>query len=93
MKKVIERIDAIIETGERLSVKELTMWSGYSHRHLQRLSLMDTVFPLGKYICRRRLSREAFLLRLSRLSFQDIALSVGFDCQQSMSRDFKKTRA
>lgn len=88
--KILERIDAEIEKGERLSIKELTIWSGYSHRHLQRLFLMETGLPLGKYIRRRRLSRVGLLLRLSRRSLQDIALSVGFDCQQSMSRDFKK---
>ncbi|MDD8641858.1 helix-turn-helix transcriptional regulator [Escherichia coli] len=63
---------------------------GYSHRHLQRLFLMYTGIPLGEYIRRRRLNRVALLLRLSQRSFHDIALSTGFDSQQSMNRDFKK---
>lgn len=71
VEKVIERIDAEIEKGERLSIKALDIWSGYSHRHLQRLFLMDTGLPLGEYIRRRRLSRVALLLRLSRRSLQD----------------------
>ncbi|EPD0991238.1 helix-turn-helix domain-containing protein [Escherichia coli] len=90
IEKIIERVDAEIEKGSRLSVRELTTWSGYSHRHLQRLFLMETNVPLGKYIRRRRLNRVALLLRFSQRSFQDIALSTGFDSQQSMNRDFKK---
>ncbi|HFW6977527.1 helix-turn-helix domain-containing protein [Escherichia coli] len=51
---------------------------------------MYTGIPLGEYIRYRRLSRVALLLRLSQRSLQDIALSTGFDSQQSMNRDFKK---
>ncbi|EEC9629094.1 TPA: helix-turn-helix transcriptional regulator [Escherichia coli] len=90
IEKIIERIEAEIERGSRLSVREVALWSGYSHRHLQRLFLMYTGIPLGEYIRRRRLNRVALLLRLSQRSFQDIALSTGFDSQQSMNRDFKK---
>lgn len=90
IRKIIERVDTEIERGYRLSIKELTLWSGYSHRHLQRLFLMETNIPLGTYIRRRRLNRVALLLRFSQRTLQDIAMSMGFDSQQSMNRDFKK---
>ncbi|MEB6547457.1 helix-turn-helix domain-containing protein, partial [Escherichia coli] len=77
IEKIIERIEAEIERGSRLSVREVALWSGYSHRHLQSLFLMYTGIPLGEYIRRRRLNRVALLLRLSQRSFQDIALSTG----------------
>lgn len=87
--EIAEYIDMSIENGMHLSITELAVRSGYSSRHLQRLFLAETGMPMGKYIRRRRLTRVALLLRLSRRTLQDIALSVGFDCQQSMNRDFK----
>ncbi|MFP1452858.1 hypothetical protein ACLB1N_21120 [Escherichia coli] len=48
IEKIIERIEAEIERGSRLSVREVALWSGYSHRHLQRLFLMYTGIPLRK---------------------------------------------
>lgn len=88
--KVIERVDTEIEQGNRLSINELAIWSGYSHRHLQRLFMAYTGIPLGEYIRRRRLNRAALLLRYSQHPIQDIAVSVGFDSLQSMYRYFKK---
>ncbi|EBO8151022.1 MULTISPECIES: helix-turn-helix domain-containing protein [Escherichia] len=88
---ISEHIDRDIECGYRISVKEMADRSGYSLRHLQRMFIQETGIPLGEYIRRRRLSHTALLLRLSRRSFRDIALSVGFDSQQSMNRTFKKS--
>ncbi len=88
---ISEHIDKNIECGYRLSAKEMAEKSGYSLRHLQRIFLQETGIYIGEYIRRRRLSHAALLLRLSRRSFRDIALSVGFDCQQSMNRAFKKS--
>lgn len=88
---ISEYIDRNIECGYRISVREMADRSGYSLRHLQRIFMQETGISLGEYIRRRRLSHAALLLRLSRRSFRDIALSVGFDCQQSMNRAFKKS--
>ncbi|MCN2058204.1 helix-turn-helix domain-containing protein [Escherichia coli] len=88
---ISEYIDRDIECGYRISVKEMADRSGYSQRHLQRMFIQETGISLGEYIRRRRVSHTALLLRLSRRSFRDIALSVGFDCQQSMNRAFKKS--
>nr|WP_180562371.1 AraC family transcriptional regulator [Escherichia coli] len=88
--KILEYVDTRIESGCRIDIDTLATYSGYSRRHLQRLFLAVTGTGLGEYIRRRRLNRAALLLRLSQRGYQDIALSVGFDSQQSFNREFKK---
>ncbi|OSL66226.1 putative bacterial regulatory helix-turn-helix protein, AraC family [Escherichia coli TA054] len=90
MIKILECIDGEVESGQRMDIDTLCAYSGYSRRHLQRLFLAETGICLGEYIRRRRLSRAALLLRLSLRRITDIAYSVGFDSQQSFSREFKK---
>ncbi|CAD5758049.1 Putatve transcriptional regulator ykgA [Escherichia coli] len=88
--KILECIDAGIENNCRLTIDTLSSYSGYSRRHLQRLFQDRTGMCVGEYIRRRRLTRAALLLRFSLRSYQDIALSVGYDSQQSMNREFKR---
>lgn len=88
--KILEYVDAEVESGRRIDIETLATYSGYSRRHLQRLFLAETGVGLGEYIRRRRLSRAALLLRFSCRRYQDIALSVGFDSQQSFNREFKR---
>ncbi len=88
--KILEYVDAKVESGRRIDIESLAAYSGYSRRHLQRLFLAETGVRLGKYIRCRRLNRAALLLRFSRRRYQDIALSVGFDSQQSFNREFKR---
>lgn len=88
--KILEFIDKEVESGRRMDIETIEAFSGYSRRHLQRLFFAETGISLGEYIRRRRLNRAALLLRFSRRSFQDIALSLGFDSQQSFNREFKK---
>ncbi|HBR2043244.1 TPA: helix-turn-helix transcriptional regulator [Klebsiella pneumoniae] len=88
--KILEYVDAEVESGRRIDIEKLAIYSGYSRRHLQRLFFAETGGGLGKYIRRRRLNRAALLLRFSRRRYQDIALSVGFDSQQSFNREFKQ---
>lgn len=88
--KILEYIESEVESGSRLEIDKLKDYSGYSRRHLQRLFKKVTGLGLGEYIRRRRLNRAALLLRFSLRSYQDIALSVGFDSQQSFNRAFKK---
>lgn len=88
--KILEYVDAEVESGRRIDIETLAVYSGYSRRHLQRLFLAETGAGLGEYIRRRRLNRAALLLRFSRRRYQDIALSVGFDSQQSFNREFKR---
>ncbi|MGP3592755.1 helix-turn-helix domain-containing protein [Vagococcus sp. WN89Y] len=89
--KILEYVDAEVESGRRTDIDTLAAYSGYSRRHLQRLFLAVTGVGLGEYIRRRRLNRAALLLRFSRRGYQDIALSLGFDSQQSFNREFKKS--
>ncbi|WP_201477293.1 helix-turn-helix transcriptional regulator [Escherichia coli] len=88
--KILEYVDAKVESGRRIDIESLAAYSGYNRRHLQRLFLAETGVRLGKYIRCRRLNRAALLLRFSRRRYQDIALSVGFDSQQSFNREFKR---
>lgn len=88
--KILEYVDAEVESSRRIDIESLATYSGYSRRHLQRLFLTETGMGLGEYIRRRRLNRAALLLRFSRRRYQDIALSVGFDSQQSFNREFKR---
>ncbi len=89
--KILEYVDAEVESGRRTDIATLAAYSGYSRRHLQRLFLSVTGMGLGEYIRRRRLNRAALLLRFSQRGYQDIALSVGFDSQQSFNREFRKS--
>lgn len=59
--KILEYVDAKVESGRRIDIESLAAYSGYSSRHLQRLFLAETGVRLGKYIRCRRLNRAAVL--------------------------------
>lgn len=88
--KILEFIDERIESCHRIDIDMLTKYSGYSRRHLQRLFLIKTGVNIGEYIRKRRLNRAALLIRFSLRSFKNIALSLGFNCQQAFNREFKE---
>ncbi len=86
----MEYVDTEIESGRRIGVETLAIYSGYSRRHLHRLFMTETGMRPGEYIRCQRLNRVLFLLVVTRRQYQDIALSVGFDSQQSFNRAFRK---
>ncbi|HAD6864513.1 TPA_asm: helix-turn-helix domain-containing protein [Salmonella enterica subsp. enterica serovar Typhimurium str. SL1344] len=90
VRKILEFVDDRVESGQRTDIDSITAYSGYSRRHIQRLFCNVTGMNLGDYIRRRRLTRAALLLRLTRRTLTDIALSLGFDSQQSFCREFRK---
>lgn len=72
-----------------LSLDQLARESGYSKWHLQRMFHQVTGQTIGSYARARRLSRAAWLLRLSRLPLVEIARRHGFDSQPAFTRAFK----
>ncbi|WP_244576799.1 helix-turn-helix transcriptional regulator [Escherichia coli] len=87
---VIAFAEHLLERESRADIGLLVKYSGYSHRHLQRLFRNKTGMSVGDYIRRRRLTRAAILVRLTGYSLHDIAISVGFDSQSSFNREFRK---
>ncbi|ECG8516347.1 AraC family transcriptional regulator [Salmonella enterica subsp. salamae] len=88
--KILEFVDAHVESGRRTDISSISKYSGYSSRHIQRLFHCVTGMNIGEYVRRRRMTRAALLLRLSVRTIADISLSLGFDSQQSFNREFKK---
>lgn len=76
--------------GKRVDIDSIVRFSGYSSRHIQRIFRDITGMSLGEYIRRRRLTRAALLLRLTRQPIIGIALGLGFDSQSSFHREFRK---
>ena len=87
---VIEFAEHLLENESRVDINQLARYSGYSHRHFQRLFRNKTGMSVGDYIHRRRLTRAAMLVRLTGCSLHDIAIDMGFDSQSSFNREFRK---
>lgn len=87
---VIAFAEHLLESELRSDISQLVRYSGYSHRHLQRLFRNKTGMSVGDYLRHRRLTRAAILVRLTGYPLHDIAISVGFDSQPSFNREFRK---
>ncbi|BCQ45000.1 hypothetical protein ERHA55_25270 [Erwinia rhapontici] len=64
--------------------------AGYSKWHLQRMFKQHTGHALGEYIRERRLKKSAERLARGGEPILDVAISFGFDSQQSFNRSFKR---
>ncbi|MDQ9243983.1 helix-turn-helix domain-containing protein [Escherichia marmotae] len=84
---VIAFAEHLLESELRSDISQLVRYSGYSHRHLQRLFRNKTGMSVGDYIRRRRLTRAAILVRQIGYPLHDIAISVGFDSRPSLVAD------
>ena len=73
-----------------VDIDDLTRFSGYSRRHIQGMIKQRINMPVGLYIRKRRITKAASLLRLTMMDIIDISVRLGFDSQQSFSREFKK---
>ncbi|MFD1802123.1 helix-turn-helix domain-containing protein [Mixta tenebrionis] len=74
---------------EALNINTIAQKSGYSKWHMQRLFKEMTGQTVAAYARKRRLTKSAMALRLTRLSLIDIALRYGFDTQQNFTRAFR----
>lgn len=73
-----------------VDIDDLTRFSGYSRRHIQGMIKQRINMPVGLYIRKRRITKAASLLRLTIMDIIDISVRLGFDSQQSFTREFKK---
>lgn len=87
----IEDLIAWIEDNltEDLNIDTIAQKSGYSKWHMQRLFKEMTGQTVAAYARKRRLTKSAMALRLTRLSLIDIAVRYGFDTQQNFTRAFR----
>lgn len=86
--QVLEYMEKNIVEG--LSVEKVSIISGYSKWHLQRLFKHYFGITLGTYIRNRKLSRSAVLLKQHQGNILDVALASGFASQQCYTRAFKR---
>lgn len=85
---LIEWIDHNIEA--RLDLDTVSARAGYSKWHLQRMFKEHTGSPLGEYIRLKKLKKSADRLTSSNEPILNVAISLGFDSQQSFNRSFKR---
>jgi AraC family transcriptional activator of mar-sox-rob regulon len=87
----IEDLIAWIEDNltAELNINTIAQKSGYSKWHMQRLFKEMTGQTVTAYARKRRLTKSAMALRLTRLSLIDIAVRYGFDTQQNFTRAFR----
>lgn len=84
------RILLFLKKRRKISLKEISLMSGFSIKHTQVLFYRQNGITIGKYIRQCLFSKAVLLLVLTRKSILDISLEVGFSSQQSFSRAFKK---
>lgn len=72
-----------------LNIDLISLKSGYSKWHMQRMFKEMTGLTLASYTRKRRLTMSAMALRLTRMPLIDIAVRFGFDNQQNFTRVFK----
>ncbi|GCX73644.1 helix-turn-helix domain-containing protein [Escherichia coli] len=84
------RILLFLKKQRKISLKEISLMSGFSIKHTQVLFYRQNGITIGKYIRQCLFSKAVLLLVLTRKSILDISLEVGFSSQQSFSRAFKK---
>ncbi|MED0353884.1 helix-turn-helix transcriptional regulator, partial [Escherichia coli] len=83
------RILLLLKKRRKISLKEISLMSGFSIKHTQVLFHKQNGTTIGKYIKQCLFSKAVILLVLTRKSILDISLDVGFSSQQSFSRAFK----
>lgn len=74
----------------RLDLKTVSLRAGYSKWHLQRIFEGQTGLPSGEYIRAEKLKRSAIRLTKSDAPNLNVAISFGYDSQQSFNRSFKR---
>ncbi|WP_130831675.1 helix-turn-helix domain-containing protein [[Erwinia] mediterraneensis] len=84
---LVEWIEANLT--DELNIDLISLKSGYSKWHMQRMFKEMTGQTLASYTRKRRLTMSAMALRLTRMSLIDIAVRFGFDNQQNFTRVFK----
>ncbi|XTZ40579.1 helix-turn-helix domain-containing protein [Salmonella enterica] len=73
-----------------LRIGEVATRAGYSKWHLQRLFQQVTRVSIGSYIRNKKLERAAQALLTTEESVMAIAMSFGYDSQQTFTRVFTR---
>lgn len=74
----------------KLQIDDVSRKSGYSKWHMQRKFKSVTGLSVASYIRNRKLTRAAIALKVTRMKIIDIAMSYGFDNQQTFTRTFSR---
>ena len=75
---------------KKLTMRALSLFSGYSKWHLQRIFKEHTGYPLAEYIRAQKLQKSVERLSHSDEPILNVAIALGFDSQQSFNRSFKR---
>ncbi len=86
--ELISWIDNHLEC--RLNLDQVAEKSGYSKWHLQRMFKEYTGYALGEYIRKKKLEKSADRLTHTDEPILNVAISMGYDSQQSFNRSFKR---
>lgn len=86
--KVIDYIEEHLE--EELNLKKIAQAAGYSKFHLHRMFAAKAGCTIHQYIQKRRLTEAAKQLIYTNESIISVALSAGYETQQSFTSAFKK---
>ncbi|UDJ84288.1 helix-turn-helix domain-containing protein [Kosakonia oryzae] len=73
-----------------LKIENISIKSGYSKWHLQRMFHKYFGISLGRYIRNRKITNAALLIKMSQLPMVEICVESGFSSQQTFTRFFKK---
>lgn len=73
-----------------LKIENISIKSGYSKWHLQRMFHKYFGISLGRYIRNRKITNAALLIKMSQLPMVEICVESGFSSQQTFARFFKK---
>lgn len=85
---LVKWIDTHIEG--KMDLDTVADRAGYSKWHLQRMFKEHTGYPLGEYIRVKKLKKSADRLTSTDEPILNVAISLGFDSQQSFNRSFKR---
>lgn len=85
---LLDWIDNNLES--RLDINTIARRAGYSKWHLQRIFKEHTGYPLAEYIRAQKLQKSVERLTHSDEPILNVAISLGFDSQQSFNRSFKR---
>ena len=85
--RIVDYIEAHLE--DKLDLDSLAREAGYSKYHLHKMFTSIVGFTIHSYVQRRRLTEAARFLIFTDKPIMEIALSAGYETQQSFSVAFK----
>ncbi|HCM0164231.1 TPA: helix-turn-helix domain-containing protein, partial [Salmonella enterica] len=87
---IIKRIESKLDNKENISVSDVASISGFTKRYMQKIFKEQVHLTISSYIKRRRLTKAAILIKLTKKSFYHIAMDLHFSTQQSFTRAFSR---